>query len=73
MAANKPVVIDCAEVTPRKQAVVTRTPAEWKAYFMNQVRICKKAEGSNHQWGQEAKDRLISKAKAQGIELKNLA
>jgi len=73
MAANKPIVIDCAEVTPRKQKVVTRTPAEWQKYITNQVRICVKAEGTNHQWGSDAKERLVSKAKSQGIELTNLA
>jgi len=73
MAANKPIVIDCSEVTTRSQPLVTRTPAEWRTYFMNQVRICQKAEGSSHQWGSDAKERLVSKAKSQGIELTNLA
>ena len=73
MANSKPVVVDCSEVTPRKRKTITRTEAQWLEHFQNQVRICKKADGTPHQWGNEAKERLVSKAKAQGIELTNLA
>ena len=73
MAKSTPDVIDCSEVGPKERKVVERTAAQWREYFMNQVRICKKADGTPHQWGNEAKARLVRKAEAEGIELTNLA
>ena len=72
MADSKPDVIDCSKVEPKERKVVERTAAQWREYLMNQVRICVKAEGTPHEWGRAAKDRLESKALAQGIELTNL-
>ena len=74
--ANKPTVIDCSDdsfTSPKQKPEKTRTHDEWVVFFNEQVHMCRKSKGKRHEWGQEAKDRLVSRAKQHNIVLDGLA